>query len=65
MPAKKRTMRFKSREAYRKWRAYGHMRTKKGTLAKKPSQSVFATTPGHTKIKIRGKPHKVKHRKRR
>jgi len=54
-------MHFKSKEAYRKWLAYGHMRTKTGKLAKHPSRSVFATTPGHQKVYIRGKPHRVKH----
>jgi GT2 family glycosyltransferase len=55
---------FKSKKAYRKWLAYGHMRTKTGKLAKHPSRSVFATTPGHQKIVIRGKRHKVIHKRR-
>jgi hypothetical protein len=53
--------RFKSKRAYRKWLAYGHMRTKTGKLAKSPRKSIFATTPGHQKVYIRGKLHKVKH----
>ena len=54
---------FKSRKAYRKWLAYGHMRTKTGKLAKSRKKSVFAATPGHQKVYIRGKPHKVRHRR--
>lgn len=52
---------FKSKKAYKKWVAYGHMRTKTGKLAKHPSQSVFATTSGHQKVYIKGRLHKVKH----
>jgi hypothetical protein len=40
---------FKSKEAYRKWLAYGHI------------HGQFAATPGSQKVKIRGKPHKVHH----
>ena len=56
---------FKSPEAYRKWLAYGHMRTKTGlnVHAKKGRTSVFAATPGSQKIYIGGKAHKVKHRR--
>ena len=54
---------FKSPEAYRKWVAYGHMRTKEGGRAKK-GQGVFETTPGHQKIKIGGKAHKVEHERK-
>lgn len=50
--AKKRTMNFKSKEAYKKWLAYGH------------ATGVFERTPGHTPVKIRGKTHKVKHTKK-
>ncbi len=57
------TKRFKSKKAYKKWLAYGHMRTKKGKLAKSRKRSVFATTPGHQKVYIKGKRHKVKHRR--
>jgi len=54
---------FKSKEAYRKFLAYGHQRTKRGLLVRTKSgrKSVFAATPGHQKIVIAGKPHKVKH----
>lgn len=48
---KKRVMDFKSKEDYKRWLAYGHAR------------GVFKKTPGHTKVKIRGKPYKVKHGK--
>jgi hypothetical protein len=40
---------FKSREAYRKWAAYGHI------------HKVFENTPGYQVIRINGKPHIVKH----
>jgi hypothetical protein len=52
---------FGSREAYRKWVAYGHMRTKMGkAVSAKPGRvSVFKATPGRQKIYIRGKLHKV------
>lgn len=46
------TLNFKSKEAYRKWLAYGHMHI--------PD---FGETP--VGIKIRGKKHKVKHSRRR
>ena len=54
---------FKSKEAYRKWLAYGSMRTKKGlkVSAKKGRVSLFKATPGSQKIYICGKKHKVKH----
>jgi len=52
---------FKSREGYRKWLAYGHMRTKIGKMAKREDESLFAKTPGSQRIKIRGKMHKVIH----
>lgn len=54
---------FKSREAYRKHLAWGHMRTKTGLLvrAKKGRKSAFEATPGHQKVRIRGEVHKVKH----
>lgn len=58
-----RTLHFKSRAGYRKWLAYGHMRTKTGKMAKVRSRSVFASTPGYSKIAIRGKFHKVTHRR--
>ena len=57
------TMNFKSTEAYGKWLAYGHMRTKKGLSVKSKTgrKSLFESTPGNTKIKIGGKVHKVHH----
>ena len=61
----KKTMNFVSRKKYLKWLAFGHMRTKTGKRAKVPSRSIFRTTPGHTKVKVRGKFVKVKHSKRR
>jgi hypothetical protein len=42
-------MKFKSKEAYRKWLAFGHI------------HGQFKATPGAQRIMIRGKPHKVKH----
>ncbi len=49
MGKKIKEMHFKSKEAYRKWLAYGHI------------HKVFEETPGHVKVYIRGKKHKVKH----
>jgi len=49
MGRKIKKMNFKSWEAYRKWLAYGHI------------HGHFRRTPGHVKVYIRGKPHKVKH----
>ena len=46
----KKTMNFKSKEAYEKWLAYGHMHIKD-----------FGKTP--VKVKIRGTSHRVKHKK--
>jgi hypothetical protein len=43
------TLHFKSKAAYQRWLAHGHISGK------------FKETPGHQKIVIRGKPHKVKH----
>jgi len=59
------TKSFKSKEAYRKWTAYGHMRTKTGlkVSAKPGRKSVFESTPGHQKVRIMGIPHRVKHRR--
>lgn len=45
------TKNFKSKQAYRAWLGYGH------------ATGVFESTPGHQKVKIRGKPHKVRHKK--
>ena len=49
MGLKRKKMNFRSKAAYRRWLAYGH------------ATGVFAKTPGHVKVYIRGKPHKVKH----
>jgi len=56
---------FKSKEAYRKWLAYGHIRTKTGLKVKAKSgrKSIFSSKSGHQKIEIKGKAHKVKHRR--
>jgi hypothetical protein len=43
--------RFSSKEAYKRWLAYGHIR------------GAFAKTPGHQQIIIKGKKHKVKHKR--
>jgi hypothetical protein len=43
------TKNFKSKDAYKKWLAYGHI------------HGQFAKTPGHQRIKIHGKRHKVHH----
>lgn len=40
---------FKNKKAYRDWLAYGH------------ASGEFERTPGHQKVSIAGKPHKVKH----
>lgn len=58
-----RTLNFKSQEAYNKWLAHGHSRTKTGlkVRAKKGRVSVFKATPGNTNIKIQGVTKKVKH----
>ena len=54
---------FRSAEAYRKYLAYGHMRTKTGLMTSKGKgrKSLFEATPGHQKIMIAGRKHKVKH----
>ena len=49
MGVKRKRMNFRSKEAYRKWLAYGHI------------HGLFRKTPGHVKVYIRGRPHKVKH----
>lgn len=43
------TRNFKSKKAYKRWLAFGHL------------SGEFERTPGHQKIKIRGKVHRVKH----
>ena len=45
------TMNFKSKKAYLAWIRYGH------------AKGVFAKVPGNQKIRIKGKYHKVDHRK--
>jgi len=57
----KKPLKFKSKAAYQRWLAYGHMRTAEGRIAKKPSKTIFAEVPGHQKIMIAGKPHRVRH----
>ena len=54
---------FASKEAYRKWVAYGHMRTKTGlqVAGHTGRKNVFAATPGSQKVYIGGKVHHVKH----
>jgi|Deesub1362A_J573_1020465.scaffolds.fasta_scaffold03079_8 gamma-glutamyl:cysteine ligase YbdK (ATP-grasp superfamily) len=52
MGFKIRKMNFRSWGAYKRWLRYGH------------ATGVFRRTPGHVKVSIRGKPHKVKHSKR-
>ena len=55
------TRNFKSKEAYRKWLAYIHMRDRKGRCVRNVDKSVARTTPGHQRIRIKGRPHTVKH----
>ncbi len=43
---------FKSKESYRKFLAYTHMRTPSGKRAKTPSQSISGRTPRSHKEKI-------------
>lgn len=40
---------FRSKEAYKKWLGYGH------------ASGVFEETPGHQRIRIRGRAHRVDH----
>lgn len=47
----RKVMNFKSKEAYRKWLAYGHI------------HGLF-NSPGNVSVKIRGKSHRVKHSKK-
>lgn len=55
---------FKNKQAYRKWLAYGHMKTPTGLKAKvKGRKSIFQASPGNSKIIIGGKLHKVKHKR--
>jgi len=49
MGPKIKKMNFRSKEAYLRWLRYGH------------ATGVFARTPGHVKVYIRGRPHRVKH----
>lgn len=53
MGRKIKKMNFSSEKAYKKWLAYGH------------AHKLFERTPGHVKVYIRGKPHKVRHTRRR
>lgn len=49
--ARKTPRNFSSKKKYGKYFAYGHM------------HGVFASSPGNTPVKIRGKSHKVNHKK--
>ena len=49
MGKKIKAMHFKSKEAYLRWLRYGH------------ATGVFEKTPGHVKVYIRGRLHKVNH----
>lgn len=44
-------MKFKNKETYRKWLAYGHI------------SNIFERTPGNQPVMIGGKPHCVKHQR--
>lgn len=46
------TKNFRSKASYRRWLGYGH------------ATGVFTATPGHQRVKIRGKPHRVSHVRR-
>ena len=48
----KKTMHFKSKAAYKRWLAYGHI------------HGVFEKAKGSQKVIIKGKTHKVKHKRR-
>ena len=52
MGKKRKVMNFRSKEAYLRWLRYGH------------ATGVFEKTPGHVQVKIRGKPHRVQHAKK-
>ncbi len=59
----KKVKNFKSKESYRKFNAYTHMRTRSGKRAKAPSQSISAKTPRRHKektVRIAGHLHKPK-----
>jgi|GEM_PF-1797313 len=61
---KRKVLHFKSKEAYRKWLAYGHMHTKTGKRVYYPEnlrKSMMAVSKSNPIIYIRGKRHKVKH----
>jgi len=54
MGRKIKKMNFRSKKAYLRWLRFGH------------ATGVFERTPGHVKVYIRGRSHRVKHvRKRR
>ena len=46
----KKPLHFKSKAGYKKWLAFGHM------------HGAFKKAPGHQRIMIRGRVHKVKHK---
>jgi len=54
---------YKSAESYRKFRAYTHMRTPTGKMARSRSQTISAKTPISRKervIKVAGRTHRPK-----
>lgn len=48
-------------EKYKRWLAYGHLRTKEGKRARSPKQSVFGAEPGNVVVYVGGKRHHVEH----
>ena len=52
MAKRRKSVNFKSKKAYQKWLAYGHI------------HGDFVKTPGNLKVSIRGRRHKVKHKRR-
>ena len=51
MGRKIKKMNFKSKKAYLRWLGFGH------------ATGVFRRTPGHVKVFIRGRRHRVRHRR--
>jgi hypothetical protein len=58
------TLHFKSKEAFRKWTAYGHIRTKTGlkVTSKLGRKSIAKSSVKMPNIVIAGHVHKVRHR---
>ena len=65
MAKRRKVLHFRSKEDYRRWLAYGHIRTKSGARARRVGEALFAATPGHVSVYIRGKKHRVVHGRRR